>query len=329
MCEAWRQLYDFIQPDLIVFDHSPTALVAARGFPARRVVLGNGFFCPPDASPYPDLRPGVQSDPARRLADEQRTLATINEVLSTRDEQPMSRVADLYRDVDAQLFATFEELDHFGPRPGVRYWGCWPLYRGEDARWPSAAGTKVFAYLRPSPCLPQLLPTLNRWGLPTIVYGSWVDEAVQERYASQTLSLAPRPLDLRTVVADCDLAILNGTHGTTASMLLAGVPVLQLPIHLEQRLTADNVAKLGAGLLASRNDFDQVQRQLERMVNDKSYQSSASQFATRYAGLNPSHELETMIEKIDRLIPRRDRGRPLPSPPALTVHSPKQSVKCP
>src|SRR4051794_25778652 len=28
---AWRTLYDLVRPDLIVFDHSPTALLAARG----------------------------------------------------------------------------------------------------------------------------------------------------------------------------------------------------------------------------------------------------------------------------------------------------------
>src|ERR1700728_2291050 len=33
--EAWRSLYRLVRPDLIVFDHSPTALLAARGVPAR------------------------------------------------------------------------------------------------------------------------------------------------------------------------------------------------------------------------------------------------------------------------------------------------------
>ena len=42
--EAWRNLYESVHPDLVVFDHSPTALLAARGLPLRRVLIGTGFF---------------------------------------------------------------------------------------------------------------------------------------------------------------------------------------------------------------------------------------------------------------------------------------------
>src|SRR5690348_11039341 len=31
--QAWRNIYALTRPDLIVFDHSPTALLAARGVP--------------------------------------------------------------------------------------------------------------------------------------------------------------------------------------------------------------------------------------------------------------------------------------------------------
>src|SRR5208337_884725 len=49
--DAWRNLIDAVGPDLIVFDHSPTALLAARGGKARRVLLGDSFCTPPDCSP--------------------------------------------------------------------------------------------------------------------------------------------------------------------------------------------------------------------------------------------------------------------------------------
>ena len=43
LTEAWGNLLDFVAPDLIVFDHAPTTLLAARGRRVKRVVLGNGF----------------------------------------------------------------------------------------------------------------------------------------------------------------------------------------------------------------------------------------------------------------------------------------------
>src|SRR4051794_36271281 len=33
---AWRSLFDLVRPDAVVFDHSPTALLAARGRPDVR-----------------------------------------------------------------------------------------------------------------------------------------------------------------------------------------------------------------------------------------------------------------------------------------------------
>ena len=36
--QAWRELYETVRPDLIVFDHSPTALLAACGFQAKKAL---------------------------------------------------------------------------------------------------------------------------------------------------------------------------------------------------------------------------------------------------------------------------------------------------
>ncbi len=45
---AWRNLMRMVRPDLIIFDHSPTALLASRGLATRRALIGSGFCCPPD-----------------------------------------------------------------------------------------------------------------------------------------------------------------------------------------------------------------------------------------------------------------------------------------
>ena len=35
LVDAWRAIYEMVKPDVIVCEHSPTALLAARGFAAR------------------------------------------------------------------------------------------------------------------------------------------------------------------------------------------------------------------------------------------------------------------------------------------------------
>ncbi len=83
MVQAWKNIYRAVQPDVIVFDHSPTALLAAHGTPVRRALLGAGFFCPADQSPLPNLRPWTSPDPAQLALDEACVLNHINLVLST------------------------------------------------------------------------------------------------------------------------------------------------------------------------------------------------------------------------------------------------------
>ncbi len=98
LAEAWRKLYDYIQPDLIIFDHSPTALLASAGYPARRALIGTGFFSPPDtgAPGLPNLRTWLTPNQAELEAHEAQVLANINAALARWSMPPLARVAELY-----------------------------------------------------------------------------------------------------------------------------------------------------------------------------------------------------------------------------------------
>jgi hypothetical protein len=112
LAEAWRNLFLSVRPDLVVFDHSPTALLAARGIPARRVLIGTGFFCPADEYPLPDLRPWLPPEPERLRQDENRVLSHANGVLTAWSQPPLERLSQLYREVDENFLTSFPELEH-------------------------------------------------------------------------------------------------------------------------------------------------------------------------------------------------------------------------
>lgn len=302
MVEAWSNLYSLVRPDLMVFEHSPTALVAARGFAARRVVIGTGFFSPPDVYPMPNLRTWRRPDPEKLRADEDRVLQQINRVLQARNQSPIERISQLYSNVRETFLSTFSELDHYPERVGGDYRGAWPEARGETPDWPKGSGKKVFAYLKPFPGLPVLLSRLRELGCPTVVVVDSVSEDLRRRTRCDTLRFETRGLNLTHVAEQCDAAIFNGTHGTTCSMLLGGVPTLQLPIYLEQRVVTEAVARLGAGLYANPENPPEIPARLDTFLGDNRYAEAARRFAEKYSQYDSESTLDEMTDRLEELI---------------------------
>lgn len=303
MTGAWRTLYGYVRPELIVFDHSPTALLAARGFAARKALIGTGFCNPPDVRPMPDLRPWLSEDSPRLQQDEDRVLHNANRVLASRGQAPLGHLSQLYREVDENLLTTFKELDtYYGHRHVAHYWGTWPSLGGEKPTWPRGQGKRVFAYLKLFPALPRLLSELNTLQCPTLVYGNELDLRLRTRFQSATLQFVEERLNLAEVGAQCDLAILNGTHATTASMLLAGKAILQLPIFLEQAHNSLRACNLGAAASANINKPRQIQEALGMLLHSTRYEEAARGFAARYAQFSPEEETERLVAALISLV---------------------------
>jgi hypothetical protein len=276
LASAWRNLIRSVGPDLIVCDYSPTALLAARDFPeVPRAVIGSGFCVPPDRQPDGDSdgnarltswaqlrRAAGARELAAALAVEAASLGRANWVLEGWGRPPMERLGQLFSDVDETFLTTFPELDHFRDRAGAAYWGpvvgnaeCgmmnaeWPLtpalspgYRGEGVK-----AKRVFVYLKATPAAGEVLAALKSIGCPTVAYVDGLSAAARKAIESPTLHLAERRLDVARAAAECDVAVLNGGHGVTAEMLLAGKPVLAVPLVLEQQMTGEALRGLGAG----------------------------------------------------------------------------------
>jgi hypothetical protein len=192
MAQAWRNLYEYVRPDLIIFDHSPTALLAARGCKAKKALIGTGFFCPLDQYPLADLRPWLGKDDQRLKQTEDQVCDTVNQVLKSFGQQPLDRLAQLFHEVDENFLVTFAELDHYGARPGARYWGAWTISGGKKPIWPNGQGKRIYAYLKPFPGLPQLLALLNDLQCPTILLGDGLDEKMLGQFASSTMRFERR-----------------------------------------------------------------------------------------------------------------------------------------
>ena len=300
--DAWRTLYDLTRPDLVLFDHSPTALLAARGLPVKKVTAGTGFCCPPDVYPLPDLCTWRPGEPDRQRQDEDRVLETMNLALKSRGITPLERIGQLFGETDECLLTTVAELDHHRPRLGGRYLGAWNRVGGKSPEWPPGDGKRVFGYLKPFKALSALLDYLRRLGCPTLIVPDSIASSVQQKFTCPTLRFEKELCNLTEVARQCDVAILNATHGTTATMLMAGVPLLHVPLFFEQEVTTKATVDLGAGLGASPVRPEHVLRQFTAVLSNDRYRRAAQAFAAKYAAFDPAAELGLAAERIDRLI---------------------------
>ena len=300
LTDAWRALFDLVKPDLIVFDHSPTALLASRGLAAKRVLVGSGFFCPPDQHPLPNLRPWINTDLDALLQHELAVLQSMNWVLAAQDQPPLKRVAQMYAEVDEVLLTTFGELDHYATRRDGRYWGAWTEVAGVPPEWPAGSGKRIFAYLKPFPQIADFLELFKRLGHRTIVHPDGIGPEIQRRFEGGGIHFESRPVDLRRVGRECDLAVLNGNHGSTIALLLSGKPSLHIPLTLEQVIFARAVARLGAGFDVSSKP-DKVASHLQAALAGQ-FTPGAEHFARKYADFNAEDQMRRMASRVKQLL---------------------------
>lgn len=308
LVDSWRTLLELIEPRAVVCEHAPSALLASRWTDALRVVIGTGFSVPPDVAPLPNLCPWLGPLSADLAAEENRILHGVNRLLSAGKRPPLDRLAQLFSDVDASFVMTFRELDHHPVRRDAPYCGSWTLSHGDEPVWPSGAGPRVFAYLKPMAGpfrVAAALAVLRELPIRTLAY---VPDAPQRLLSleSPSLRICRAPVDMRAIAQQCDLAVLNATSGTATQCLLGGVPLVMVPLFLEQAAFSRRVVELGAGLACEPNRVELLAGRVWRVLRHDRYRYAARAFADHYADYDPEAAQEQVVDCIDSLLLRGD-----------------------
>jgi hypothetical protein len=308
MVKAWRQLYQVTEPDLLLIDHGPTALLAARGTRIRRALIGSGFGSPPRMSPMPPLRPWLKVPEERLIESEQRVLATANSVLGGLGVEPLQTLTGLF-EVEEDFLCTFSELDHYPQRHGARYRG--PIFASDEGvapAWPSGASERIFAYLHPRyRDFEKVVEQLKALPYRTLMHAPGLSDKQIKKYQAQNLAFSPEPVRVTEASRECDLVICHGGPSTVAASLLAGRPVLVLHLQLEQLLLANNVVRLGLGKTVNPDSKTPNYRQLIRdMLADSGFAERARQFAAKYADFSLLKQLDVIVTRCEEII----AGRP-------------------
>jgi hypothetical protein len=305
MINAWRNLLNLTSPQLMIFDHAPTALLASRGLQMPRALMGTGFFSPPRITPFPPMRWWLQHSLQQLAESETRTLATVNEALTRHGMAPLNYLHEIF-DVEEDFLCTYQELDPYPQRDSsVRYWGGRYLAgSGCDPVWPPGEGKRAFVYLDKSyNDLERVLQTIAESALRVLVYAPGLSPELVSSYQSASLIFTAERIDLGKLAGQCDVGICHANHGTSSALLMAGIPLLLLPIQLEHFLTALNIQKMGAGLVvhpdAPAKDYALP---LRRLLSEPEFIKHAQMFAEKYSQTSQQEQVGNIADRCEELI---------------------------
>jgi UDP:flavonoid glycosyltransferase YjiC (YdhE family) len=299
---GWRDVLAQTTPDLLIADFAPTAMLTARVAGLATAVMGDGFSLPPLTAPLANMRPWSDT-PAETLASiEGRVLAVINARLGALQVRELRRLRDLFAGLPAFL-CTFPELDHYPERADAAFFGeVFAPSSGPAAVWPDATGERIYVDLDPRhPALPAIVEALDRLGLPTLIQAAGMPARqadAMERAAVQVTTTANRA----SVLSGCDIVICQG-HDAAVPALLAGKPLLMLPVFVEQMMTLHRIATQGLGHgIEPSADAAAIDAAVRRLVDDRVTRLRAVNFSRLYDAYQPGIAIDAIADEIDELL---------------------------
>jgi UDP:flavonoid glycosyltransferase YjiC (YdhE family) len=313
---VWGRLLAHVQPQVLLADHAPLALLAARLHRVPVVHVATGWESPPSTDTLPVLRPAmIEGRPGFVPSLEAGMLARVNRLCAAHGAAPLGALGEVFR-ANVSLLATWPESDHFAPRPD-RTWSSegdgrrQPLYIGPlfsadvgaEPQWPPGRGPRVFVYLSAGLAADATLRALAEADVRVLAVVPQPAPAAQAFSPHPRCRLHSEPVKLRTALAEADLVVCHGGHGVVSASLLAGVPLVIVPTQLEQELHGQRMVERGAAEVVQAADVGTPLRELvERMLNEPRYKAAALAIARAHRGFDPDAVAQRVAATVDELM---------------------------
>ena len=217
---AWRSVISEVKPDLVVTDHAPGLVLATLGI-VPTIVTGDSFAVPPPVEVFPTLRFPA---PPQSQERQQQVSKTVKEVVQL--DVPLGQIFN----GDRSFIFGIPELDPYQYlRVNERYLGIHiapipkNLYNPDGSAW---------AYL--------------------------YDDYSHRNLVINTLGAQCEFQPLITALAGKSLAIHHGSSTTAITCLLAGIPQILLPRHLEHQLNALALSGLGVAKIINNPTWETI-----------------------------------------------------------------------
>ena len=273
---AWRRLMELSGAETVFCNYAPTANIAAQTLGLPVIAVGSGFALEPPGQPSLHWqRQNTDADTAlpehaTPAKNEQRCVTSINHVLQRFGQPAISYLSDINR-TSGCLFTHQRELDVYaGYRRDEAVYLPFsiPVIQGAEQVETGAGGLEIFAYLKPHyPRLEELLNLLC--GKSAVVCCPGLPQAKVNEWQAKGLMIYSHLLKLDEILPRCRLFVGHGGIGTVSDALSAGVPVLGIPLHMENLGTCMALKRSGFGdYLTPSQDQTAVSEVIEALLLD-------------------------------------------------------------
>ncbi len=306
---GWRSLMRTTQTDVVVADHAPTALIAARleGIPIS--VIGTPFSVLPEVHPTPNMRDWIAVPPARLADSDRRVLEVVNAVLPDKDLQ-LSALHQIFSGT-GKFFIGTPETDHYGARAEAIYFGLAGRSSGSAVPdWPAGEGKRVLLYLHADyPHAKETVQALVSLQAKVIVHMRGGSSELLQGFAAAGATVSDEPLDLDRLLPEANLCVSHGP-GTAIASLQAGVPVLILPKQLENFLFARSLERMGVGALVNPDQKPpDIRGALAMVLSSEKHAAAAKAFAERHRGTSVDTIAGQVVARIEALAGLHRKGK--------------------
>lgn len=285
LVQGWEAIIDMVKPDLVMFDYAPTAMLALLHHRIPKIMIGSGFADPVAGQPVVDWRPYQAHDDLIQRQEE-RVLQQVNTILQRRQQPPLKQLTDLFA-VDRVVISTFPELDLYGTLRKDTDYCVGPTAKLVDTpvQFKSANRPRILAYLKPAhPNIQQLVNALARCKASVFIACPKGPPSLFTPHVSDRFQFSTDLVDLQGAMGSVDIFVGHGNASSVKESLIAGNPMVVLPIQLEQLLIGKKIQQAGFGVLIEKipSEDDLVKCFDDLLTNSEPYRNAIKPLLERH-----------------------------------------------
>jgi|ERR1035437_5060561 UDP:flavonoid glycosyltransferase YjiC (YdhE family) len=300
LISGWLSMFALVKPDLIICDHSPTAILAARGTTIPVCAIGNSFEIPPCNDYFPSFDFWNKDNYQNCKNSDEYILANVNPILELLKIKPLDKLTDLFLSVKT-IIVTLKEFSHYNNYP-INTTFVNPTFvqnTGTTPVWPEGNNLKVFVYVTSkNTYFDKVLIALKDLGLIALVYDPLITPDRKNQLSTSNIHIETKPFNMNMILKEVDIVISNGNFGTVTETALAGKIQFMLATHMEQHMLVKRISDTGAGI--AYNENNDIHLLLMTLMKDEKYSLAAKTLALKYKDIK--HTKNQLIDIIENII---------------------------